>query len=501
MNSMRMFRSLFSVLIVASLLFGGVSVADISAADECRCFCTSTTGAVDTEKMLELNDCRSECEAGNGRIAAWACSANEYPSRSVNCFTSDQCAEHGGILDGQYQPIECPNGMHYCYADSANQEAVDLAVSIGGLTSTKDLGEYLSEGYKWLVGAMTTIAIVLLMVAGLRYAFGAVSANAVSAAKQRIVTLIVGLTLLLSTVLILATINPQLLRLSVPEFPMIKTISLVDNASCDELIALGYTIDYSGPEECGTTGIVEMDGDGNAVSDGTVCNFSKCSNSRALCVPGDEPTCMLCEELAADNPVLPPTPSLCSAFNALPDYETDYKERTASFTPTIGPNAGVKSTWTETVYDKYEACFFTRDPDAGGEVTGRGACARVVVPCTQISSCEEYDTGTYVFTPEGKVSLDSIDLGKNSGLDGTGSGVGKTLYDNLGEVTLGSFCGGGGNLGDICAWNRTEGDRACYINSYSVGAISDGAAAAALTFDYDCRTSVDTSSWFYTLFD
>lgn len=501
---MRKTQRFFGAMLMTLMVMGvfGVVPSVQAATDSCSCYCTSPTGAKqypDATTKIERTACDTACKASGQNIAAFACTANQHPSRSLNCFTADQCAEHNGVLDG-YQPPECPNGYHYCFPDPSKAAKLTLSTSIGGLTVAGDLGEYVAKAYQWMLGAATTIAIVMLMVAGIRWSLGGLSSEQIGKAKTTIKNATMGLVLLLSTYLILFTVNPQLLKMSVPDFPMIKTVSLVDNASCDDLIKEGYTVEYSGPEVCGTVGTVTEDPEGNATVDGVVCNFAFCANDREMCIPGETPTCMACEELTSDNTVLPPTASICSAFNSLPRYETDISPKTASFTPTVGPNAGKTIEWEETVVQKYEACFLTRDPDGGGDPTGTAACARVVVNCSQVKTCEDYET-LPVFSSSGNTTLENIDLGKNSGLPGTDSGAGKVLYDNLGDLTLGSFCGGGGTLNDMCAWNRTEAEKACYLGSFSFGAITDSVASALTTADYNCNTAPDTTSWFYTIFD
>ncbi len=500
---LKKFAAGFLLLFIVAGVALPFSVAEAAVGEVCDCYCTSLAGAKKpTEDKVTSNECHESCSEIGQSVAAFACGANDHPSRTPFCFTVDQCAEVNGEWDEEYQPGECTSGYHYCYPDPTNKQKVELQVDIGSYTTSIDFGEYIGKMYTWLVGSATVIAIVMLMIAGFRYVLGAGS-DQISKAKTMIRNAVVGLVLLLSTYLILFTVNPDLVSLQVPRLPMIKTVTLVDSASCDDLIEEGYKVDFSGPEECGTVGTVTEDPGGGAVPDGTVCNFSHCANDREMCIPGDEPQCMACEELAYDNGVVTPSPSLCSAFNSLPRYETDVGDHTASFKPTSGPNAGKTIEWTEQITKKLEQCFYTFDPDGGGEVPSRPACARVVVSCSEVTTCSDYESRP-VFTWEGdsrkQVTLDSIDLGKNSGLPGTDSGAGKTLYDNLGEITMGSFCGGGGSLNDICAWNRTDGEKACYLGSFSFTAISDTVAALG-TADYNCNTTPDTSKWYYTIFD
>ncbi|MBI4591862.1 hypothetical protein HY733_00195, partial [Candidatus Uhrbacteria bacterium] len=228
---------LFFMVAVAGSVFGVLGAAPLVSAastDPCSCYCTSPTGArsvPDSSTKITRADCQERCTDRGQTVAAFACTANQHPSRSINCFTTAQCSDIGGVLDSKYQPPECPNGYYYCFADPSKAAKVTLSTSIGTLTVTSDLGEYVAKAYRWMVGVSTTIAIVFLMVAGLRWSLGGLSSEQITKAKSTILNAVIGLVLLLSTALILATINPQLLNLKLPSFPMIKTVSLVDNAS------------------------------------------------------------------------------------------------------------------------------------------------------------------------------------------------------------------------------------------------------------------------------
>lgn len=472
-----------------------------AAEDTCNCYCTSPTGATsepDATTKIARADCQERCEGKGQTVAAFACTANQHPSRSLNCFTDAQCSDIGGVLGKNYQPPECPNGYYYCYGDPTKAAKTTLSTSIAGLTVTGDLGEYVSKAYLWMLGASTTIAIVFLMVAGLRWALGGLSAEQVGSAKKTISNAIVGLVLLMSTYLILATVNPQLLKLQLPSFPLIKTVSLVDNASCDDLIKEGYTVDYSGPKECGTVGTVTKDAEGNNVADGIACNFSYCANAREVCIPGEEPECMGCEELTANNTVLTPSASLCSAYNSLPAYETERTKITSTYTPNAGPNEGKVMEYTQDLYSKYEQCFFTHDPDAGGEITGRGACARVVINCGSISSCESYNSvPVFVGSSTNSVDLMNIDLGQNSGLPQSAVEQAYSVtFGDFGDFTLGTVCGYG-PINDMCAYKRLGEDKgkACEINNFSI--VPGTAITSAM---YHC-TSFNSDSWWAGLFD
>ncbi len=84
-------------------------------------------------------------------------------------------------------------------------------VSVAGdVVRTGYIGDYISGLYAYLITAATVIAIVMFMIAGLQYSFGAVSQPQLASAKKRMVNALTGLILLLGSVIILEQVNPQL---------------------------------------------------------------------------------------------------------------------------------------------------------------------------------------------------------------------------------------------------------------------------------------------------
>ncbi|MBI4592318.1 hypothetical protein HY733_02635 [Candidatus Uhrbacteria bacterium] len=90
------------------------------------------------------------------------------------------------------------------------------------------LGDYIAGVYKYLLGISTTIAIVMVMVSGLQWTFGATSQKAISSAQGRIKNAVTGLVLLMSSYLILFTVNPNLIKLQFPQLDIIKFVNLED---------------------------------------------------------------------------------------------------------------------------------------------------------------------------------------------------------------------------------------------------------------------------------
>ena len=103
----------------------------------------------------------------------------------------------------------------------------------GGVLQIDFLGEYVSGVYIYLLGIGTTIAIVFIMVAGLRYALSAGGGN-VEGAKTMIRNSITGLILLLCTYALLFIVNPNLTLLSGIEIENINLVTLsTENTAAD----------------------------------------------------------------------------------------------------------------------------------------------------------------------------------------------------------------------------------------------------------------------------
>lgn len=481
-------RAINLIMLCVVMLFF-VFPASVSAATEktCDCYCGSSAGVVDQNQKVTSTKCQNICGGQKLKVAAFACGANQYPERNIKCFTKDQCDQQKGEFNSA-QPPECVSGSHYCYPSDVSKIQTKLQVKIGGLDTVGDIGVYMEVAYKWLVGTATLFAIVFIMIGGFQWTFGGLSAEQMGNAKKRMMNGVIGLILLLSSYLILFTVNPQLVKLEAPKLPMMRTIGLADVNNCESLLREGYTLDgikeadglmmnTVGDKECGDTAKVLKTPSGKELPDGTVCNYSYCAEDSEICVPGDTPQCMRCEELVSNSSVVEPTPELCSMFNSLyvSNGESKMEEKDGDI-----------------VVSKMSYCFFSRDDDVGGELLGRGSCAKVEVDCGAVTSCGGYDL-IPVEWGGAAVTLDEIDLGKNSGLPGTDYGYGKALYENGGELTLGSFCEGGSAFHDICGWNRQDDLCSCYLGGWSLIPYGDILSSIAPS-TYNCISSGNCTS-------
>jgi hypothetical protein len=360
-RSVKVFKLATALVLAMLVLFS--FVLPVSAAElNCDCYCKTEEGAKLTpdgaSNMLQ-SECVDECKSVGWDMAVCAYSPDQRPQFNTICFNEGSCKNQKGELDS-FQPGECIPGMHYCYATS--NEKTKLQVKIGGMTQTSDYGEYIGVAYKWLVGAASIIAIVFIMIGGLQYAVAGGHGD-VAGAKKRILNAVVGLVLLLSTWLILYTVNPNLLKLEVPRFPLIRQVELLGDESCNYLLGVwakfpnSTTAPYtkeggapfdsphakgSGDEKegkrytlenntngfkCGSMADITKDWLGEEVSDGSTCVFDYCEEPEGVCVgTGEDAECLTCKTTIHDAAIAPST-EVCGAMDAVLKQKLDTDEK------------------------------------------------------------------------------------------------------------------------------------------------------------------------------
>ncbi len=103
------------------------------------------------------------------------------------------------------------------FAASQGQAALlpyDLEVPIGSTTSVNSVADYIDTIYQFLVGIAGVTATVMIMLGGWQWIFAGGNESAITSAKERITSAIIGLVLALASYLILFTINPALVELT-----------------------------------------------------------------------------------------------------------------------------------------------------------------------------------------------------------------------------------------------------------------------------------------------
>jgi len=333
-------KKLFFLLAFSAVVLMPMSV---SAAGDYSCWCgDDIDGAVktpmsipaDTNPAALKTDCIEFCRASNKEFLVYTDNANLEPGASLKCWRQDECQARSpeGALLGIWepeQPPDCKKGYHHCYNPST---PVPLTVAIGeggSVTSVNSLGEYINAFYDWAFYAALIIAVVMVMIGGLQYMVGK-GVGDVQKAKSRITNAIIGVIILMSAYTILATVNPALINLEIPNIPKVKTVIFIDDDSwCEALYDNGFTINYNGQVWTNTVGLGEPSGacgaeaeviSGKDGAETTIdsCYFSDCTNGTCL-QPTDQnkpPYCLACKDIGpgGDEDAPLATPQVCDAI-------------------------------------------------------------------------------------------------------------------------------------------------------------------------------------------
>lgn len=432
--------NLFAGFLMLVALFA-TAVPTASAAGTCFCNVTGQGATQQTSGASAAAACRTVCAAQPAAQGSlWASDASGYPSSLLQCFSKkEQCEKDmdgDGVNDGKWdvgsQPAECPSGWHYCYP--VDSETYTLQISIPNAsgsptTNVSNYGQYIGAVYKYLLGFSVTIAIVFMMIGGIRYVIGA-STGDIGKAKGMIMKAVVGLVLLMSAYVILYTVNPELVSLQVPKLPMLRRVDILTGGeTCDRLRDAGYVLDPDsiskgryGAGSCGSTAAIMTRPDGSPETNGATCMFSDChgnsegGSGTTQCVSdGTSGWCLSCEQVVPRNSFnVAPSAGLCTSLD--PDD---------SYVNLVEPDPA---------YDVYKTCGYTHDPwmfssglgvttasaatavagaVAGGTAAGVvalgysslvgsdavvGSCVSMEIDCKQVTGCEGYNSASVANT-------------------------------------------------------------------------------------------------------
>lgn len=146
------------------------------------------------------------------------------PQTDPTCWPAAQCLSAGnrGSFDVQFElDPDCGGEWGRCYPG----KKIDIQIHIPGLegTQVRNLGQYLQVIYVWAVRIAAILAVVVIMVGGLLWLTSA-GADRLGKAKELIGNAVIGLLIAVGSYLILQTINPDLVRLSLPRTMMLRPV-------------------------------------------------------------------------------------------------------------------------------------------------------------------------------------------------------------------------------------------------------------------------------------
>lgn len=151
-----------------------------------------------------------------------------------NC--DDNC-DTPGVICHCFEPGHgCKDGGGACYL---KWPAVQLSVSIGGATKVYDFADYVSKVFNFAVFVSLTVAGVMFVIGGFRWLNAGDNPEAVNAGKKRIIDALIGILLTTGAVVILSTVNPDILALRLPKVPVVKKVNFQNCKSTEQCVACG----------------------------------------------------------------------------------------------------------------------------------------------------------------------------------------------------------------------------------------------------------------------
>lgn len=165
------------------------------------------------------------------------------PAANPLCWLKDTCEKGQGEDKSEFcnndkkcpdEAKQCPGEWGFCYPSPAMSKT-KLQVPIGGYTTIANASQYIRTIYQVSLGIAVTAAIVVLMIAGFRYMTAAGNTSIIGQARTMILSAIIGLALLFGASLLFQTINPDIVKLTLPRFPKLRPQSLAQTTWCDQL--------------------------------------------------------------------------------------------------------------------------------------------------------------------------------------------------------------------------------------------------------------------------
>lgn len=212
------------------------------------------------------------------------------------CWSKNDCAKAGGF----YEESDKTCGSLDWYPCYANKK-INIAVHIPGTgneAQVNDIADYIGRVYRYGIPVAAILAVIAIMVGGLLWLTSA-GAERLASAKKWIGNAIIGLLLTLLSYTILQTINPDLVRLSMPRMRMIRTISLGAKFCSQVSAEIGMFVDENFKTPVAPTERIKRDcGKASYLANATAktCLGDFCppnnvcvptSATEAKCMPGD----------------------------------------------------------------------------------------------------------------------------------------------------------------------------------------------------------------------
>lgn len=192
--------------------------------DTITCTCYNTPDGTIVGDSITAGNCESECDTENAGYADLRCMVDGVDTQLWTNETTPS-------------PEEKPDPLIPSLIVDIPGLTFSTPTTLDGKLRVNFIGEYINAAYRWLIPAMTLVAVVMLMVAGLQYTLSRGNAEMIKKAKERMMNAVVGLILLLAAYNIAFILNPDTVRFSSLEIQSIAKIPVENFVEPEESVA------------------------------------------------------------------------------------------------------------------------------------------------------------------------------------------------------------------------------------------------------------------------
>lgn len=163
-------------------------------------------------------------------------SAQVLPIYNPSCWRETQCTENCGLPAGCYfeKSAACGGGESEWGRCYPNTDPIRLQIKLQGADTVTDAADYIARIYRYTVGIGGILATVMIIFGGIVYLTAGGNTGRIGEAKEYISNALIGLVLLFTSYLLLQTLNPDLVKLSMPRTFVVRP-RIMGDLFCQDL--------------------------------------------------------------------------------------------------------------------------------------------------------------------------------------------------------------------------------------------------------------------------
>ncbi|MBI4714220.1 N-acetylmuramoyl-L-alanine amidase [Candidatus Uhrbacteria bacterium] len=222
------------ITVLLILLFIILIPTRVFAASTCYCYFGEKNDCAQTSvsENATVDECNLACETKYLEIFKGADFSDQAGGANDAAALSNCSSAHESANEVEEKPFQ--GGVLPKLNVDIPTVTFTPVLQKGGNLEINFLGNYIQGLYIYLITISSVIAVVFLMIGGLKWVLAAGGASSIASAKTMIKNAVIGLVLLLSVVLILETVNPQLVTFDPFTIERIQKIEAGESLHAEE---------------------------------------------------------------------------------------------------------------------------------------------------------------------------------------------------------------------------------------------------------------------------